>query len=164
MLGLAGIALLNMGSNLQASPTAALLLILAPVGWALGSVWGRYLTQPAGLMASASQMLTGGGLLLLASLLSGERMQEWPSAAGWAALLYLTVFGSIIAFSAYLYLLRTVRPAAATSYAYVNPVVAVLLGFFFAGERLGSGEVLAMLLIVCALLLLALPQWRSRVR
>lgn len=164
VLGLAGIALLNMGSNLQASPTAALLLILAPVGWALGSVWGRYLTQPAGLMASASQMLTGGGLLLLASLLSGERMQEWPSAAGWAALLYLTVFGSIIAFSAYLYLLRTVRPAAATSYAYVNPVVAVLLGFFFAGERLGSGEVLAMLLIVCALLLLALPQWRSRVR
>ena len=163
-LGLAGIALLNVGSNLQASPTAALILILSPIGWALGSVWGRYLKQPAGLMASASQMLAGGVLLLLASGLSGERMPQWPDASGWAALLYLTVFGSIIAFSAYLYLLKTVRPAAATSYAYVNPVVAVLLGYFFAAERLGSGEVLAMLLIVCALLLIALPRWRARAR
>jgi len=163
LLGLLGIGLLNFGSNLQASPLAALILILAPAGWALGSVWGRYLEQPPGLMASASQMLAGGGVLLLASTTSGERMQQWPDAAGWGALAYLTVFGSIIAYSAYLYLLKTVRPAAATSYAYVNPAVAVLLGVTFAGEHFGVEEGLAMILIILAVVLIALPKWRQRV-
>ncbi len=163
LLGLLGIALLNSGSNLQASPLAALILILAPAGWALGSVWGRYLKQSPGLMASASQMLAGGGVLLVASTLSGERMQQWPDAAGWGALAYLTVFGSIIAYSAYLYLLKTVRPAAATSYAYVNPAVAVLLGVTFAGEHVGIEEGLAMILIILAVVLIALPKSRQRV-
>lgn len=163
LLGLLGIALLNSGSNLQASPLAALILILAPAGWALGSVWGRYLKQSSGLMASASQMLAGGGVLLVASTLFGERMQQWPDAAGWAALAYLTVFGSIIAYSAYLYLLKTVRPAAATSYAYVNPAVAVLLGVTFAGEHVGVEEGLAMVLIILAVVLIALPKSRQRV-
>jgi drug/metabolite transporter (DMT)-like permease len=162
LLGLLGITLLNLGSNLQASPLAAVLLILAPAGWALGSVWGRYLGQPAGVMASASQMLAGGGVLLVASLLSGERPRQWPDAAGWAALAYLALFGSIIAFSAYLYLLKTVRPALATSYAYVNPVVAVLLGVVFAGESVGLEEGVAMLVIIAAVLLITLPQWRRR--
>jgi len=162
LLGLLGIGLLNFGSNLQASPLAALILILAPAGWALGSVWGRYLEQPPGLMASASQMLAGGGVLLLASTMSGERMQQWPDAAGWGALAYLTVFGSIIAYSAYLYLLKTVRPAAATSYAYVNPAVAVLLGVTFAGEHFGVEEGFAMILIILAVVLIALPKWRQR--
>jgi drug/metabolite transporter (DMT)-like permease len=163
LLGLLGIALLNSGSNLQASPLAALILILAPAGWALGSVWGRYLKQSPGLMASASQMLAGGGVLLVASALSGERMQQWPDTAGWGALAYLTVFGSIIAYSAYLYLLKTVRPAAATSYAYVNPAVAVLLGVTFAGEHVGVEEGLAMVLIILAVVLIALPKTRQRV-
>lgn len=161
-LGLLGIALLNAGSSLQASPAAALLLIMAPAGWALGSVWGRYIKQAAGVMASASQMLVGGGALLLASALAGERLQQWPDAAGWGALAYLVFFGSIIAFSAYLYLLKTVRPAAATSYAYVNPVVAVLLGAVFAGEHIGVEEGLAMVFIVLAVVMVALPQWRQR--
>jgi drug/metabolite transporter (DMT)-like permease len=107
-------------------------------------------------------MLAGGAILLLASLLSGERMQQWPDAAGWAALAYLSLFGSIIAFSAYLYLLKTVRPAAATSYAYVNPVVAVMLGVAFADEHFGVTEAVAMLVIVAAVLLTALPLWRLR--
>lgn len=68
----------------------------------------------------------------------------------WLTLAYLTLLGSIVAFSAYLYLLKHVRPAAATSYAYVNPVVAVLLGISFAGERIGAEEWLAMTVIVCA--------------
>ena len=161
-LGLLGIGLLNSGASLQASPLAALLLLMAPAGWALGSVWGRYLPVPTGVMASASQMLAGGAILLLASLLSGERMQQWPDAAGWAALAYLSLFGSIIAFSAYLYLLKTVRPAAATSYAYVNPVVAVMLGVAFADEHFGVTEAVAMLVIVAAVLLTALPLWRFR--
>ena len=87
-------------------------------------------------------------------------MTQAPTLAGWAALAYLVLFGSIVAFSAYLYLLKTVRPAAATSYAYVNPVVAVLLGIAFAGERIGHEEWLAMGLIVGAVVLIGLPQWR----
>lgn len=71
---------------------------------------------------------------------------------------YLVVFGSLVAFSAYLYLLKTVRPALATSYAYVNPVVAVGLGVAFAGERIGSAEWLAMAVIVLAVVWISLPR------
>jgi len=161
-LGLTGIALLTLGDNMQASPQGAALVIGAAASWALGSVWGRHLPTPAGSMASASQMLAGGVVLLAGSLLSGERLERLPDAAGWAALAYLAVFGSIVAYSAYLYLLRTVRPAAATSYAYVNPVVAVLLGVFFAGEQVGRAEALAMPVILTAVILIGLPQWRRR--
>jgi len=87
-------------------------------------------------------------------------MTSLPTPAGWGALAYLVVFGSIIAFSAYLYLLKHVRPAAATSYAYVNPMVAVLLGVSFAGEHIGAEEGLAMLVIISAVVLIGLPQWR----
>ncbi len=157
-LGLVGIALLNLGSNLQASPFGAVLVLAAAAAWALGSVWGKRLPLPGGLMASAAQMLMGGAALLMASLISGERMSMWPTTAGWLALSYLVLFGSLIAFSAYLYLLKTVRPAAATSYAYVNPVVAVVLGISFAGEQVGLEEWLAMTVIVTAVLLIGLPQ------
>lgn len=160
LLGLLGIVLLNLGSNLQASPLGAALLVFAAASWAFGSVWSRYLQLPAGPMASAAQMLVAGAVLLVLSPLTGERLTQMPTLAGWAVLAYLVVFGSIVAFSAYLYLLKTVRPAAATSYAYVNPVVAVLLGIFFAGERIVAAEWLAMLVIVGGVVLIGLPQWR----
>jgi len=91
-------------------------------------------------------------------------MGQVSAATGWGVLAYLVVFGSIIAYSFYLYLLKTVRPAAATSYACVNPVVAVVLGVSLAGESLEMEEVLAMLLIVFAMLAIGLPQWRKRAR
>lgn len=159
-LGLFGIVLLNLGSNLQGSPAGAALILFAAATWAFGSVWSRRLDLPAGAMASAVEMLVGGGVLLLGSLLSGERMEQMPTAAGWGALAYLVVFGSIIAFSAYMYLLANVRPAAATSYAYVNPAVAVMLGVVFAGEHIGLAESLAMAVIISAVVLIGLPQWR----
>jgi len=162
VLGLVGIALLNLGSNLQASPAGAALILFAAASWAFGSMWGKSLPLPNGPMASAVEMLVGGAVLLVGSLLSGERMTQLPTAAGWGALAYLVVFGSIIAFSSYLYLLKHVRPAAATSYAYVNPVVAVLLGILFAGERIGAEEWLAMTVIISAVVLIGLPQWRAR--
>lgn len=162
LLGLVGIVLLNLGSNLQASPLGAVLLVLASAAWAFGSVWSHYLEMPSGAMASAAQMLVAGVLLLILGPLTGERLTQWPDIAGWAALGYLVVFGSILAFSSYLYLLKTVRPAAATSYAYVNPVVAVLLGILFAGERIHAPEWLAMLVIVAGVVLIGLPQWRNR--
>ena len=159
MLGLIGIGLLNLGHNLQASPLGAVIVLAAAASWAFGSMWSRHLSLPGGAMASAAQMLIGGAVLLLGSVASGERLQQMPDAAGWLALIYLTFLGSIVAFSAYLYLLKHVRPAAATSYAYVNPVVAVLLGITFAGERIGPEEWLAMTVILSAVVLIGLPQW-----
>jgi len=160
-LGLVGIGLLNLGSNLQASPMGAALIIFAAASWAFGSVWSKSLPLPQGPMASAAEMLVGGAALLLGSVLSGERMTQMPTAAGWGALAYLVFFGSILAFSAYMYLLKNVRPAAATSYAYVNPAVAVLLGIVFAGEQIGAEECVAMAVIIGAVVLIGLPQWRK---
>lgn len=155
-LGLLGIGLLNLGGNLQASPSGALLILFAAAAWSFGSIWSRHLPLPQGPMASATQMLCGGVALLLASGLSGERLLSMPPLAGWLALLYLMLFGSILAFSAYVFLLKHVRPAAATSYAYVNPVVAVLLGMLFADEQMGMAEGLAMLVIISAVVLIGL--------
>jgi drug/metabolite transporter (DMT)-like permease len=112
-------------------------------------------------MASAAEMLVGGAVLLIASAMSGEQLDSMPPLEGWAALAYLTGFGSIIAFNAYMYLLKNVRPAAATSYAYVNPAVAVLLGIVFVGETIGMEEALAMVVIISAVVLIGLPQWRK---
>jgi len=161
VLGLVGIGLLNLGSNLQASPFGAALILFAAASWAFGSVWSRSLPLPEGAMASAAEMLIGGAVLLLGSAISGERMEQWPTLAGWGALAYLVCFGSILAFSAYMYLLKHVRPAAATSYAYVNPAVAVLLGILFAEEHIGAAECLAMAVIIGAVVLIGVPQWRK---
>ena len=161
ILGLIGIGMLNLGSNLQASPIGAAMVIFAAAAWAFGSVWSRHLPLPQGAMASAAEMLVAGVALLIVSALSGEHLQAMPPLEGWLALAYLTVFGSIIAFNAYMYLLKHVRPAAATSYAYVNPAVAVLLGIVFVGESIGLEEALAMLVIISAVLLISLPQWRK---
>ncbi|MCK1792453.1 drug/metabolite exporter YedA [Pseudomonas violetae] len=160
VLGLIGIAMLNLGSNLQSSPLGAALLIFAASAWAFGSVWSKHLPLPQGAMASAVEMLVGGVALLIGSALSGEHLDSVPPIEGWAALAYLTLFGSIIAFNAYMYLLKNVRPAAATSYAYVNPAVAVLLGIVFVGETIGIEEALAMAVIISAVVLIGLPQWR----
>ena len=161
ILGMVGIAMLNMGSTLQSSPMGAALLLFAAASWAFGSVWSRRLPLPPGAMASAAEMLVAGVTLLIASALTGEHLQAMPPLEGWLALAYLAVFGSIIDFNAYMYLLKHVRPAAATSYAYVNPAVAVLLGIVFIGETIGLEESLAMLVIISAVLLISLPQWRK---
>ncbi|MNI66275.1 putative inner membrane transporter YedA [compost metagenome] len=136
------------------------MLVFAAATWAFGSVWSKHLPLPQGAMASAVEMLVGGVVLLIASAVSGEHLEKVPPVEGWAALAYLTVFGSIIAFNAYMYLLKHVRPAAATSYAYVNPAVAVLLGIVFVGETIGIEEALAMAVIISAVVLIGLPQWR----
>jgi drug/metabolite transporter (DMT)-like permease len=162
VLGLIGIAMLNLGSNLQSSPLGAALLVFAAAAWAFGSVWSKHLPLPQGAMASAAEMLVGGVVLMIGSALSGEHLDSLPPVEGWMALAYLIGFGSIVAFNAYMYLLKNVRPAAATSYAYVNPAVAVLLGIVFAGESIGIEEALAMAVIISAVVLISLPQWRRQ--
>jgi drug/metabolite transporter (DMT)-like permease len=133
-LGFLGVGVLNMGGDLRGEPLGAVFALLAPMSWALGSVLARRVTLPAGPMATAAQMLTGGAAMGVVGLLSGERMTAWPTARAAVAVGYLVVFGSMVAFSAYGYLLRHARPVVATSYAYVNPLVAVTLGVAWGGE------------------------------
>ncbi|CAM3908886.1 drug/metabolite exporter YedA [Rahnella victoriana] len=158
-IGLFGIVLLNTGSNLQGNPWGAALILLASLSWAFGSVWSSRLPLPKGLMAGAAEMIIAGVVLLVASRFSGEHLTAAPSLSGFLALGYLVVFGSMIAISAYMFLLKTVRPAVATSYAYVNPIVAVLLGIGFAGESLSPVEWVALGVILCAVLLVTLGKF-----
>ncbi|MFA7351612.1 MAG: drug/metabolite exporter YedA [Methylotenera sp.] len=143
-VGLVGIVLLNMGGSLHGDFASALLLIFAAASWSFGSVWGRRLAMPQGLMASAAQMLAGGVALLIMSAAQGE---EWPqtiSLKSWGALLFLVVLGSLVAYSAYQYLLKTVRPLVASSNTFVNPVVAFALGIWLANEHVTRIELIAL--------------------
>jgi drug/metabolite transporter (DMT)-like permease len=155
-IGFIGIVLLNLGSDMRANGLGTLVLIFAPISWAFGTVLSRRLTMPKGLMASAVEMIGGGTLMLLASLLLGEHFNQPPTASSLWAFAYLTVFGSLLAFSAYDYLLRRARPALITSYAYVNPPVAVLLGAVIAGEPITLPGLLAMFIILSGVVLIAL--------
>lgn len=157
LLGLAGLVLLNFGRELSASPLGGLLLVLAALSWSFGSMWGKHLDLPSGFMASAVEMLLGGLALLLVAGLRGETLVMMPTPKALWALVYLIFIGAILGFSAYVYLLQTVRPALATSYAYVNPVVAVALGVSFAGESVDLMEMLAMGVILGGVVLVCLP-------
>ncbi len=148
MLGFVGVGLLNLEGNLRANPIGVIALTIATVCWAFGSVWSRHLSLPSGPMASATQMLAGSVLLIVLGLTTGEKITEAPKTQSVLAVLYLIVFGSLIAFSAYGYLLRNTRPTLATSYAYVNPVVAVVLGIWFGGEHISAVGVVAMVVIL----------------
>lgn len=159
-LGVIGVVLLNREGNLQAYPIGALAITIATVSWAFGSVWSRRLSLPPGLMSSATEMLIGGVLLLVMSLLFREPLPN-PTLRSGLALAYLIVFGSLVAFTAYGYLLRSVRPTLATSYAYVNPIVAVALGAGLAGEPIGVIGVAAMIVILAAVGLVAMSGERK---
>jgi len=89
-------------------------------------------------------MLCGGVAMLVAGVVLGERFDGWPDARGLLSVGYLASIGSLVGFSAYIWLLHHVRPALAGSYAYVNPVIAVLLGAWLAGERFGAHDIGAM--------------------
>lgn len=158
-IGLAGIVLLNSGGNLSGNPWGAVLILIGSLSWAFGSVYGSRIALPTGMMAGAVEMLAAGVVLMVASLLSGERLTALPSLQGFMAVGYLAIFGSIVAINAYMYLIRNVTPAVATSYAYVNPVVAVLLGTGFNGERLSSVEWLALAIIIAAVVLVTLGKY-----
>ncbi|WP_373963596.1 drug/metabolite exporter YedA [Kosakonia sacchari] len=158
-IGLAGIVLLNSGGNLSGNPWGAVLILVGSLSWAFGSVYGSRIELPGGMMAGAIEMLAAGIVLLAASALSGERLSAVPPLSGFFAVGYLALFGSIIAINAYMYLIRNVSPAVATSYAYVNPVVAVLLGTSFGGEHLSSVEWLALGIIIMAVVLVTLGKY-----
>jgi drug/metabolite transporter (DMT)-like permease len=150
VLGMAGVIILSTGSELRADLTSTLVLMVAPIAWALGSLLARRLPLPKGLMSAAAQMVTGGVVLLIVALIHGERFPPDPSFKSVASVVYLIVFGSLVAFSAYSYLLRNTRPAVAMSYSYVNPAIAVFLGAALGSEELHGNTLIATGLIVAA--------------
>lgn len=158
-IGLAGIIMLNSGGNLSGNPWGAILILIGSISWAFGSVYGSRITLPVGMMAGAIEMLAAGVVLMIASMVAGEKLTALPSLSGFLAVGYLALFGSIIAINAYMYLIRNVSPALATSYAYVNPVVAVLLGTGLGGETLSKIEWLALGVIVFAVVLVTLGKY-----
>jgi len=160
LIGFAGVVVLNLGSGLAGSRLGALALIVAAMCWAFGSVWSKRQDMPAGPMNTAAQMLCASVALLLVGFGSGEHLPAHPSVRATAAVVYLAVFGSIIAFSAYLYVLKHARPALATSYAYVNPPVAVLFGVLLAGEHVGPFDLAGMAIILLGVCVITLVKQR----
>ncbi len=156
-IGLAGLLLLNFGRELSTSPLGGILLVLAALSWSFGSIWGKHLDLPSSFMASALQMLLGGVVLLLVALGRGEALTAVPTDKALLALAYLVFFGAILGFSSYAYLLEHVRPALATSYAYVNPLVAVALGVWLGGEAVDALELAGMGVILAGVVLVYLP-------
>ena len=135
---------------------AAAALLVATLAWAFGSIWSRRQDMPEGPMNGAAQMLCAAPALALTAWLTGERLPAHPPTASILAIAYLAVFGSIIAFSAYLFLIKHARPALTASYAYVNPPVAVLLGAMIAGEHVGTAEIGGMVVILVGVAVITL--------
>lgn len=162
VIGFVGVLWLNAGSALSATPQGLLALLIAPIAWAFGSVWSRGRDLPSPFMSAAGQMLCGGAMMLVVGALLGERVSAMPSVKGSLAVAYLIVFGSIVAFSAYIWLLRHVRPALASSYAYINPPIAVLFGALLAGERFSLHALGAMAVILVGVAMVTLARNRPR--
>lgn len=153
IIGVAGVAVLGVGQELRADLTSTVLILVAPLAWAVGSLLARKMPMAPGLMAAASQMVVGGVLMCGISVATGEKLPaELPSRVlfAWA---YLAVFGSLVAYSAYTYLLRTTSTALATSYSYVNPPIAVVMGVLWGGEALKPEAILSVALVVVATVL-----------
>jgi drug/metabolite transporter (DMT)-like permease len=133
-------------------------VVAAGFAWAAGSVYSnRRPIKTATSLASGMQMLAGGSLLLLLALIAGDLQRLNLVAASWVSLgafAYLVLFGSLVAFTAYSWLLRNVTTSRAATYAYVNPVVAVLLGWLLASEPLTLRMIVAAAVIVCSVVLI----------
>ena len=162
LTGIGGVAVLMSHSlYLSGAPIdkrGALALIVASMSWSFGSVLTRKLElPPSKVMSSGAQMLAGGMFLALTAAALGEFRDFHPSEvsrAAWLALLYLIVFGSIIAFTAYVWLIHHESPTKVATYAYVNPVVAVIVGYFLGGEPLGLRTILGTLFVLTSVVVI----------
>lgn len=163
LIGVAGVAvLMSPALNLGGAPidrAGAVALILGSMSWSIASALSRKLPLPQSkVMSSGAQMLAGGAMLVLASAAFGDFRHFHPgsvSPGAWFALLYLIVAGSIIGFTAYVWLIHHQSPTKVGTYAYVNPVVAVLVGYFLGGETLGLRTVLGTLFVLISVVVIA---------
>lgn len=161
-IGFCGVAVLMLRSlNLGGEPidrAGALALIVAAVNWSIASALARKLPLPqAKTMSSGAQMLAGGVLLAIVAAMRGEFAGFHPAAVSgraWLVLLYLIVAGSIVGFTAYVWLLHHYSPTKVGTYAYVNPVVAVLLGYFAGGEPLGERTIVGSACVLASVVMI----------
>jgi drug/metabolite transporter (DMT)-like permease len=168
--GFAGVVLLIAGKNQHGQrmvdPVGAVVLVGATLCWALGSVYSRHAQKPASaLLAVGMQMIAGGGLQLATGFALGEAAQfSWARitpASGWA-FLYLTLVGSLVGFTAYVWLLQVSTPAKVSTYAYVNPLIAVALGHLVLHEEVPKSAAMAGTLVLAAVILITRRPSASR--
>lgn len=166
IVGLGGVAILALPGATHSSggidPIGALMLLLGSISWAAGSIYSRHGSRPTSAeMATALQMIAGSVALFVVAIVAGEVGRFHPSAVtmasfvGWS---YLVTFGALIGFTAYIYLLRETTPAKATTYAYVNPIVAVVLGWMIAGEPITPRTVVAAAIILASVAMISLTR------
>ena len=172
ILGFAGVIMLigigDLHSTTAVDPVGASILILSTLSWASGSLYGQKAhVSENPLQASGMQMLGGGTLLLTAALLIGEGRGirfDHVSTSSILALVYLSLLGSLVAFTAYSWLLKATTPSRAATYAYVNPVIAVILGWAVAGEPLTARMILSMVVIIAAVMVITTAKTKSEPR
>lgn len=172
LVGFFGVAMLILGrgdasgAGGNAQLLGIILAVIATIGWAFGSLYGAVAPTPrSNVLASGMQMLSGGLVLSVVSLVSGE----WStfdyravSSVSWLALVYLIFVGALIAYTAYSWLLQNVSPSMVSTYAYVNPVVAVLLGWAIAGESMTAQMLLGAAVIVASVILITSRDNKAR--
>ena len=170
LVGMGGVAVLaSRSATFSDAPIdtlGAMALLLGAISWALGSALTRKLSLPSDkVMSSGAQMLAGGLLLTATAAMLGEfhgfRLQA-VSVKAWLALAYLIVAGSIVAFTAYVWLIHHESPTKVGTYAYVNPVVAVVLGYLFGGEALTARTVVGTMLVLVSVVVITLLPARSK--
>jgi drug/metabolite transporter (DMT)-like permease len=170
MVGFAGVLMLvsspGSASVGQSQWLGALALMVAGISWASGSLYSKYNPNAASAwMNSAAQMICGGAGLLLVGMVLGEPFKaDWSRVTprSLAALGYLIVFGSWIGFSAYVYLLKVCKPSTVSTYAYVNPVIAVLLGWLILGEALSARMVWGAAVVLAGVVIITMPAFGTR--
>src|SRR5581483_764409 len=170
LVGIAGVAVLvsrtqSFGEGaIDAAGAGA--LIVAAISWSVAAALTRKLSLPdAKAMSSAAQMLAGGVLLMFTAALLGEfRGFQFAAVSGtaWLALAYLIIAGSILGFTAYVWLIHHESPTKVATYAYVNPAVAVLIGYFLGGERIGPRTIAGTLLVLVSVVLITTMPTRKR--
>jgi drug/metabolite transporter (DMT)-like permease len=169
LIGIGGVAVLMSRSlNLGGAPIdarGAAALIFASMSWSVASALSRKLPLPSSkVMSSGAQMLAGGVLLSISAAALGEFRRFHPqtvSRSAWLSLLYLIIAGSIVGFTAYVWLLHHESPTKVGTYAYVNPVVAVLVGYFLGGETLGLRTMLGTLFILISVVVITTTGMRK---
>ena len=169
LIGFIGVVILMFPSDqehLHFDTFGLLLTLLAAILWSLGSIYSQKATLPSSVMLStAMQMLSGGLVLIIVATLFGEWQQfhiEMLSSRSLWAFAYLVFIGSLVGFSAYVWLLKNASPYLASTYAFVNPLVALCLGYFFADEVLSVKALLATVLIISAVVMITLSKAKKR--
>lgn len=171
VLGFCGVAILMYPShqeNLHFDLLGLFLTLLAAILWSLGSIYSQKATLPSSTMLStAMQMITGGLVLVIVGTFTGEWQHLNPeafSSRSFFALMYLIFFGSLLGFSAYVWLLQNVSPYLASTYAFVNPIVALILGYFFADEVLSFKALIATVFIISAVVIITFFKAKKKLK